>query len=105
RELLGVYISEHPVEEALRKTGTGGRVQIVELASHENHDRVRLIARVNSLKRLVTRHGKSMASADIEDLTGSIELVMFPDQYEQLGDLLEVDAILDVFARYQVDGD
>ncbi|MGE3797806.1 MAG: DNA polymerase III subunit alpha, partial [Thermomicrobiales bacterium] len=105
RELLGVYISEHPVEEALRKVGFGGRVQIAELPSYGHDARVRLIARVNGLRRLVTRTGKSMAVADLEDLTGSIEMVLFPNKYAEIGDALEVDGILDVFARYEVRDD
>ncbi len=102
RELLGVYISEHPVEEALRKAGTGGRVQIAELPSLGSEARVRLIARVNGVRRLVTRTGKSMAVADLEDLTGSIEMVLFPDKFAEVGEQLEVDAILDIVAKYEV---
>lgn len=105
RELLGVYISEHPVEEALRKTGTAGRVQIAEIPALGNDARVRLIARVNGLRRLVTRTGKSMAVAELEDLTGSIEMVLFPDKFVQLGDQIEVDAILDIVARLEVRDD
>ncbi|MCC6943663.1 MAG: DNA polymerase III subunit alpha [Thermomicrobiales bacterium] len=101
RELLGVYISEHPVEEALRKAGTAGRVQIAELPDRGHDSRVRLIARVNGMRRLVTRTGKSMGVADLEDLTGTIELVLFPEKYQEYGEVVEVDEILDVFARFE----
>ncbi len=105
RELLGVYISEHPVEEALRKAGTAGRTQIAELPDRGHNARVRLIARVNGMRRLVTRTGKSMAVAELEDLTGSIELVLFPEKYQEFGESIEVDEILDVFARYEISDD
>jgi DNA polymerase-3 subunit alpha len=101
RELLGVYISDHPVAEALRKVGNDGRIQIASLDDAANNERVRLLGRVNNVRRLVTRHGRPMAVAEIEDLTGTIELVVFSDRYDELIESVEIDAILDIVARYE----
>ncbi|CAN5749378.1 DNA polymerase III subunit alpha [soil metagenome] len=100
RELLGVYISDHPVAEALRWVGNSGRVQIASLADASNNERVRLVGRVNTVRRLVTRHGKPMAVVEIEDLTGAIEMKIFSDRYDTLIPSVEVDAVLDITARY-----
>ncbi len=99
RELLGVYISEHPVAEVLRRVGYGGRSQIAEIGDLPAGSTVRVIGRINSIRRFITKNGKSMGVADLEDLTGTVELVMFPERYDQYVDVVQVDAIVDVIAR------
>jgi DNA polymerase-3 subunit alpha len=101
RELLGVYISQHPVASALSRYGRRGRSEIASLGNNGTDSRVRVIARVNAIRRLVTKAGRSMAVAELEDLTGSIELVLFPDRYDEFGQDLEVDAIIEAFGRFE----
>ena len=47
---------------------------------------------INSLKRITTRKGDPMAFVNLEDLTGTIEIVVFPKTYELVKSLLTVDA-------------
>jgi DNA polymerase-3 subunit alpha len=99
KELTGIYLSEHPLAEVLETSRTDGMSQIVALAERPSGDKVRLIGMVNSVRRITTKTNRTMAVVDFEDLTGNIELVAFPDCYEQHGQLWESDAILEVTAK------
>ncbi len=99
RELLGVYVSNHPVVEALQQTGLHGRHQIGELKDLPPGDNVRIVGQIITVRRLITKKGQPMAIAEVEDLTGSIDLVFWPEIYESYGTLLEPDTILDIQAR------
>lgn len=99
RELLGVYLSDHPVSDVVRRTGLEGRRQIGELADRPTGEMIKVVGMINSVRRLITRANRSMAVMEFEDPTGSIELVAFPDRYERYADLWEVDRVLEVKAR------
>jgi DNA polymerase-3 subunit alpha len=101
REMLGLYISDHPLRRwastlARRTTSTIG--QLAEL-----HDRqeVTIGGLVSSIKRSTTRSGSTMAFLTLEDLTGSVEVLVFPRAYEQHGLALKRDAV--VLLRGKVD--
>ncbi len=86
KELLGVYISSHPLHDVLRrfspeerKTFTGIGAISEEMAGQE----VRLLGLLTRVRPLLTKDGKGMAVGELEDLEGSIEVVAFPRVYEQ----------------------
>jgi DNA polymerase-3 subunit alpha len=60
---------------------------------------VRIVGMVAGVRRVITRNNRSMAVIDLEDLTGNIELVAFPDCLESYGSQFEVDSILEVTAK------
>jgi DNA polymerase III subunit alpha len=99
RDLLGVYLSDHPVTEVIRRAGLAGRVQIGELADRPAGEKIKVVGMINNLRRIITKANRSMAVIEFEDPTGSIELVAFPDCYEQYVDLWQVDQVLEVEAR------
>lgn len=99
KELTGIYLSEHPLAEVLETSQRAGLVQVVELAERAKGETVRLIGMVNGVRRITTKTNRTMAVIDFEDLTGNIELVAFPDCYEQHADVWEADAILEVTAK------
>jgi DNA polymerase-3 subunit alpha len=94
KELLGLYLSDHPlnrIEEPLsRLTDTRASELTAELTGKE----VRIGGLVRSFRRVVTRRGQIMAYAEIEDLTGTVEVTLFPRVYEQYRQLFEPDRIL-----------
>lgn len=101
KEVLGFYLSDHPLRgyERISQIWTTGTVsQLAQIASesptpqnapnphpHERRKdqkkRVILAGLITELKELITKKGTRMAFAKIEDLTGSCELVIFPDTY------------------------
>jgi DNA polymerase-3 subunit alpha len=81
KEVLGFYLSDHPLSGfgSLYKVWVTGSIE--SLATQESKKRVVLAGLVMSLKDFITKKGTRMAFAQLEDLTGQIELVIFPDSY------------------------
>ena len=97
--VLGYYISSHPLEDYRR--------EIEGLASHRlgdkdefNHDvKVRVCVVLSSVKFRNTRNGEMMAILKIEDLTGSIEALVFPQTLEKYRELLISDGLVGISGR------
>ncbi len=103
REMLGLYVSDHPllgVEHVLR---SGTDMSISELLDDGGHqDQIVTIGGlITSVTRKVTRQGASWAVVTIEDLEGSIEALFFSNTYNQYALTLTEDRI--VLIRGRVD--
>ena len=105
KELLGLYLSAHPLMDIVGSGLPEGHVQIAELSDRAVGERIRTIAMVTTIRRVTTKTNRSMAVLEIEDLTGSIEVVVFPDAYDQHSSLLESDAILSITAKLDERGE
>jgi DNA polymerase-3 subunit alpha len=99
RELLGIYLSDHPVNDVLQRAGLEGRQQIHDIENRFPGDRVRIVGRINTARRILTKTNKTMAVLDFEDMTGSIELVAFPETYQAFQDAWEVDNVIEIEAK------
>ena len=102
KELLGLYLSAHPLQDVLGPAAANpprGLGRISEVGDKASGQPVTLIAMVSSIRRVTTRTNRTMAIAEIEDLTGSIEVVAFPDLFERSGEILQPDAILEFGAK------
>jgi DNA polymerase-3 subunit alpha len=99
KELLGFYLSAHPLNDVIGSRMPHGYAQAIELAERSPGERVRLIGMVVDVRRIITRTNKTMAIVKLEDLTGTVEAVCFPETFEQAGSLLEADAILEVSGK------
>lgn len=94
KELLGLYITGHPLggyREILRALTN---VQAVELSEAEPDTTLRAGGLVLTVKRLRTRKGEQMAVLQLEDLTGTIEVVVFPRAYQDCRNLLKPEAVI-----------
>jgi DNA polymerase-3 subunit alpha len=94
REMLGLYISDHPLRQwagVLRQRTTAAIAQLADLPDRRE---VTVGGLVAAVKRSMTRSGSTMAFVTIEDLTGSIEVLVFPRVYEQHGLALKRDAVV-----------
>jgi DNA polymerase-3 subunit alpha len=106
KELLGFYLSSHPLQSVLGKGIGRGLATIIDLSTaRQPGDKVRLVGMVVSVRRISTRNDRTMAIIEFEDLTGSIELVAFPDTYEQFAEHWEPDRILEVTAKLDKRGE
>lgn len=92
RQTTGLYISSHPLDR-FDKQLKGRRIdQISEIQQEESSycdgAHAELGAIVASVKRIQTKGGALMAFAELEDRTGSIEAVVFPNVYATVGNRL-----------------
>ncbi|HUD20492.1 MAG TPA: DNA polymerase III subunit alpha [Candidatus Saccharimonadales bacterium] len=80
KELLGIYLSDHPLKRYSEKLAQSCR-PINELTTADANKTVRIGGLVTSVKKITTKNNQMMAFAQIEDLTGSSELIVFPNLY------------------------
>ena len=99
RELIGFYVSGHPLARHQWTLQHCGLVGLDELDSIENNSYTRFGGMITDIRKLYTRKKqKPMASFRIEGLKGSTQAIMFPDAYEEFGHLVEEDQLVMVCA-------
>lgn len=100
KELLGFYLTTHPLEP-YRKTLAGKKLtQITELTHDRVGERIELAGIIVTVKKIFTRAGNhEMAFAKLEDFTGIIEVVVFPKIYATTSDLWKVDRVVKLTGR------
>lgn len=104
KELVGAYISDHPLARVwtdLERTITTLTGQIDETLAGQN---VTVAGMVNYVRQILTRKGDPMAFAQLEDLQGTVELVIFPRVWEESRELWEPERILVVRGKVSLRG-
>ena len=99
KELLGLYISGHPLkeyEDMLREKVSHNTAQLAELADETP---VIVGGMVAGLRQITTRKGEPMVFLVLEDLLGSVEVVVFPRVYRENRFLLKPDTAILVRGR------
>jgi len=94
RELIGLYITDHPLNQyqtQLTRIVSYFSAQLPE-ASHE--EKVRVAGLVSTVRPYTTKNGKPMGFVAIEDIQGSIELVLFPRVWEKHRELMKEGQII-----------
>ena len=101
KEALGLYLSGHPIDRFRKELDHAG-VQSVE-ALTEPSASVTVGGIVSQRRNLKTRKGDPMAVVTIEDRAGRLEAVVFPETFRKYGRLLDVDALVTVSGKLEVD--
>lgn len=101
KEMMGIYITDHPLKEYVPIMEKVGNMTTDELAAAgEEGSRVKdgmkitLTGMVSHRKSQITKSSKMMAFLDIEDLYGSAEIVVFPNVFERYQALTEEGSIV-----------
>ncbi len=76
--LLGIYISEHPLEELKKLVGVD-TTAISSLNEEMVNQNVRVVGIVTQAKQIITKSNQPMVFAKIEDTTGATEIIVFPN--------------------------
>jgi DNA polymerase-3 subunit alpha len=101
KELLGIYLSAHPLNAlAPRMKDVDNLVALAEL-SEAGEDLVTITCVVTNARKHITKNKQLMMFAQVEDLTGSVEVTVFPRVYEATAPLWNTDEILLVLARVE----
>ncbi len=100
KELLGLYLSEHPMGEVVEQVGQFVTAYSGDLKD-ESLDGQRIVVAgiVTGFRTVITKAKSTMGVATIEDLQGTIEIVVFPRLYEQTAGTWTEGSILLVTGR------
>ena len=101
KEALGLYLSGHPIDRFRRELDQAGARPIDTLDESAASATVGGI--VSQRRDLKTKKGDPMAVVTIEDRGGRLEAVVFPETFRKYGRLLEVDALVTVNGKLEVD--
>ncbi len=99
KELLGFYISDHPLKAVQRSARVLAPINLAELGEQPDNLTLSAIVLLAGVKPVVTKKGDRMAIVQIEDLTGQAEAVVFPKAYERIGHHLVGDRRLMVWGK------
>ena len=115
KEVLGVYISGHPLDEyrtLIEENITARTSELISLGSddesfshgqlqgrHLDGDRVLMAGMLENVKKMLTKDSKEMARISLEDLDGVIGGIVFSRTFEKCRHILKDDEIVGVLAR------
>lgn len=93
RELLGLYLSQHPLE--LFETILGEKTMPLNTIT-DKHDgkAVSIGGAITEVREITTKTGQKMAFVKLEDRYGEIEIILFPNNYQQTVGLWERDRVV-----------
>jgi DNA polymerase-3 subunit alpha len=98
RELLGLYVSAHPLDsyDAYFQEQT---IPLMQLRPEIDNKKVTVGGIITSVRTIITKNGSKMAFVAIEDKTGESEIIVFPDLFSQSGAKLTQDAVIRVTGK------
>lgn len=98
RELLGLYISAHPLDnyDAFFEEQM---IPLKNVTPTIDGQKVTIGGLVTTLRTIITKSGTKMAFMGLEDKTGESEVIVFPNLYEQIGQRLAQDVVVKVTGK------
>ena len=100
-ELLGYYLTKHPLDNYTSKLASVDKIG--DLAEYPSGRSVNVCGIIIECKVIQTKAGKNMAFLNLEDLTGRIEIVIFPNTYEKVKHLLITNALIEISGKVEVE--
>ena len=99
REMLGIYLSDSPLSEVKEVMEKHRTHKISALTADMVRNQVKIAGMVTNMRKIMTRFNTPMAFLEVEDFTGSVEVVVRPAHYEKAAALLQVGSLLLVGGR------
>jgi DNA polymerase III subunit alpha len=102
REMLGLYVSDHPLFGTERVLEQHTDTTCAELRDKQDGDAVTVAGVLTALTKKFTRKGDTYLVATLEDLTGQVEVVFWPNTYRAAHEVLVEDGVLVITGRLEV---
>ena len=101
REMLGLYVSDHPLNGVEQLLAQLTDRSIAALSADERVDAtvVTIGGLVTAVQRKTTKQGSAWAIITVEDLEGSVDVMVFPQTYQSVSTLLVEDSVILVRGR------
>ena len=94
RELIGLYVSDHPLSPIINELTQAVTHFSGQLSEAGDDEKVRVAGLIVRIRHHQSKAGKPMGFVTIEDLQGTIELVVFPRPWAKFNSLLEYDRVI-----------
>lgn len=96
RELIGFYLSGHPLDRYKEdaRLFANHSLALDELAEMRDRDKIKVVAIITAVKRITDKKGRPMAFVQVEDLQGSVEVLIFSEVYDRHQGLIAPDTVV-----------
>src|SRR6185312_8332689 len=94
KELLNLYLSAHPLAHVAQFLKKRDNAYAVSLSDEWAGQKVTLGGRITEMRRITTKRGDQMLAVQLEDLTGGIEVVVFPKTFAATSGHWHEDAVV-----------
>jgi len=109
KEVTGLYLSDHPMKDYIDDFERSGAIKISDIFSDEseyqNNDKVRLFGILTKVTKKMTKNETQMAICVLQDLSSSIEILVFAKAYEKYSSKLIEDKIVMIDGRISIKED
>ncbi len=105
KESLGFYLSAHPIESCREELAERTTCAVEDVAGLNDRDEVVIGGIVAGVREMTTKKGDKMAFVRIEDLTGSVEAIVFSDLLKKTREIIATDAPIAVQGRIDKEDD
>jgi len=105
RDVLGFYLSSHPLQRYVDELKRCTTSSVAELVNCENSAQMRVGGLLTAVRSKRTKNGKIMAFAVLEDLSGSVEVTLFEETFTKARDFIAVDEPLILEGRVEINDD
>ncbi|HEY2933195.1 MAG TPA: DNA polymerase III subunit alpha [Acidobacteriota bacterium] len=103
KETLGFYVTGHPLKKYEQEIKYFTSAMAAHIGEETAGSEVTLAGMITSLRKMQTRKGDTMAVFQLEDLTGTLEVIAFPQVYERSAALLLTDSAILLKGRCEYD--
>jgi DNA polymerase-3 subunit alpha len=99
KETLGIFVSGHPLADVAEALAREGAMPIKDLRARADGDLVAVAGLLTAVRRTLTKAQQQMLIATLEDMSGSVECIVFPKDYAALQAPFVADAIVTLRGR------
>ena len=103
KETLGYYVTGHPLRNYARELEKFSKLSTLDITEENSGQEVSVGGMITGLRNLRTRKGDSMAAFELEDLSGTVQVLVWPNAYKRYSQLMENDVPVLVRGRCELD--
>lgn len=105
KEMLGLYVSDHPLIGYEHQLDKYSDCQISEIKKFTDKSLIKIAGVVSKIKRITTKKGEIMLFLTLEDISNSIEVIIFPSVLKKFHQFLIEDVIIGIKGRVDIKED
>ncbi|MDD5567818.1 MAG: DNA polymerase III subunit alpha [Candidatus Omnitrophica bacterium] len=95
KDMLGFYVSGHPLARYARQLKRFVSSSINDLHQHKDEDEIKVVGLISKVKYTITRaKQEKMAILKLEDLHGSVELLVFPRAFQKVSRYIQPNSVV-----------
>jgi len=97
KDMLGFYVSGHPLARYAKQLKRFVSCSTSSLHEHKDQDIIKIVGLISKIKQTITRvKQEKMAILKLEDLDGSVEVLIFPRAYQKISRYLQLNTIVHI---------